>query len=168
MDTEAGKGLSSNDFTDTLKSKLEGIEAGANAYTHPAYTARTGYPRANAAPGFGETVTVSQINSDATGHATAATSRTITIPATLASASGPGLMSAADKSKLDGIGTAVSYRGSVATYTDLPSDAAAGDMYNVTATGRNYIWSGTVWDETGGVIDIESITNAQIDTVVAS
>lgn len=36
---ETGKGLSANDFTDTLKTKLDGIEAGANAYTHPTHTA---------------------------------------------------------------------------------------------------------------------------------
>lgn len=32
---ETGKGLSANDFTDTLKNKLDGIDEGANAYTHP-------------------------------------------------------------------------------------------------------------------------------------
>ena len=35
VDKEAGKGLSANDFTNTLKTKLDGIEAGANNYTHP-------------------------------------------------------------------------------------------------------------------------------------
>lgn len=32
VDKEAGKGLSSNDFTDAYKTKLDGIEAGANKY----------------------------------------------------------------------------------------------------------------------------------------
>lgn len=32
VSTETGKGLSSNDFTDDLKTKLDGIEAGANKY----------------------------------------------------------------------------------------------------------------------------------------
>lgn len=32
---EDGKGLSSNDFTDAEKTKLSGIEAGANKYVHP-------------------------------------------------------------------------------------------------------------------------------------
>lgn len=72
-------------------------------YTHPSYTARTGKPTANATPGFGGSVTVSQITSDATGHVTGATDRTITIPSTAASQSAAGLMSAADKKKLDGI-----------------------------------------------------------------
>ena len=38
VDTETGKGLSSNDYTDAEKTKLAGIEAGANAYTLPAAT----------------------------------------------------------------------------------------------------------------------------------
>ena len=31
----SGKDLSTNDFTDALKTKLDGIDEGANAYTHP-------------------------------------------------------------------------------------------------------------------------------------
>jgi len=72
-------------------------------YQHPTYTARTGKPASNATPGFGDTVTVSQIKSDGTGHVTAATDRTITIPNSVATISAAGLMSATDKSKLDGI-----------------------------------------------------------------
>ena len=55
----------------------------AAAYTHPSYTARTGVPTANQTPAFGGTFSVNQINSDATGHVTAANSRTVTIPSTL-------------------------------------------------------------------------------------
>lgn len=87
------------------RTKLGGIAAGANAYTHPSYTARTGKPTANATPAFGGTFTVSQIKSDATGHVTSATDRTVTIPNTEATTSAAGLMSASDKSKLDGIAT---------------------------------------------------------------
>lgn len=82
------------------KQKLDGIAAGANAYTHPAYTAR---------PAGLYKVTV-----DATGHvsgATAASKADITalgVPAQdttygVATASANGLMSAADKGKLDSI-----------------------------------------------------------------
>lgn len=49
-------------------------------YQHPSYTARTGKPTENLTPSFGDTVTISQITSDATGHVTAATDRTIKIP----------------------------------------------------------------------------------------
>lgn len=69
-------------------------------YTHPSYTARTGKPTANQTPAFGGTVTISQITSDATGHVTNATDRTITIPSTTASTSANGLMTSTDKSQL--------------------------------------------------------------------
>lgn len=75
----------------------------AKAYKHPTYTARTGKPTANATPSFGGTFTVSQITSDATGHVTGATDRTITIPSAVATTSAPGLMSAADKTALDSL-----------------------------------------------------------------
>lgn len=251
------KQLSTNDFTDALKTKLEGIEAEANKYVHPAYTARTGKPVANAVPGFGDTVTISQITSDATGHVTGMTDRTIKIPATAASTTDPGLMSAADKTKLDdlenythptftggsitnsaatisdlsashtfalpvltvnteghvssvssvnltinaanasstkaglmsnedktkldGFSAASAYalksditsmykhKGSVATVDDLPaSGMTAGDVYNVTSTGMNYVWTGTEWDALGGIFSINSMTNSDIDTIVAA
>ena len=72
-------------------------------YVHPTYTARTGKPDSNKTPGFGDTVTVSQITSDSTGHVTAVNDKTIKIPDTEASTSAHGLMSSADKIKLDGI-----------------------------------------------------------------
>ena len=41
VDKVSGKGLSTNDFTDALLTKLNGIEAGANKYIHPTHTAVT-------------------------------------------------------------------------------------------------------------------------------
>lgn len=41
VDKEQGKGLSANDYTTAEKNKLSGIAAGANKYTHPAYTVRS-------------------------------------------------------------------------------------------------------------------------------
>lgn len=77
----------------------------AAGYTHPSYTARTGQPTANQSPAFGGTFTVSQITSDGTGHVTGAVNRTITIPSAAATTAAAGLMSAADKVKLNGIAT---------------------------------------------------------------
>ena len=90
-------------MSSTDKAKLDEIENGANAYTHPSYTARTGKPTSNQTPVFGGTVTVSQITSDESGHVTKASERTITIPNTEASTTSPGLMSKDDKTKLNGI-----------------------------------------------------------------
>lgn len=100
VDKVAGKDLSTNDYTTAEKTKLAGIADGANKYVHPTHTA--------AASGLYK-VTV-----DALGHVTATTKVTknditaLGIPgqdttypeATTAKA---GLMSAADKSKLDGM-----------------------------------------------------------------
>lgn len=76
------------------KKKLDGIEANANAYVHPAYTALTGKPTAAATPAFGGTFTVSQITTDSTGHVTGMTDRVITIPGTLATTSAAGIVKA--------------------------------------------------------------------------
>ena len=63
VDKVDGKGLSTNDYTTTEKEKLDGIEDGANKYTHPTHTAK--------ASGLYK-VTV-----DGQGHVTAATAVTI-------------------------------------------------------------------------------------------
>ena len=59
VDKVTGKGLSTNDFTDTLKEKLDGIQAGANLYTHPTYTTKSS--------------DLYKITVDNTGHVSAAT-----------------------------------------------------------------------------------------------
>ena len=66
------------------------------------YTQVTGKPTGNQEPDFGDTVTVSQI-SQATSGQVSALDRTIKIPDTLASDTNDGLMSAADKDKLDNV-----------------------------------------------------------------
>lgn len=100
--TQSAHGL----MTAADKTKLDGIAAGANKYVHPSYTA--------AAAGLYK-VTV-----DASGHVSATTAvaksdiTALGIPSTnttygAASQSANGLMSAADKKKLDGFGAASSY-----------------------------------------------------------
>lgn len=100
VEKEEGKGLSTNDYTSEEKEKLAGIADGANNYTHPAYTQQ--------ASGL------YKITVDATGHVSAVkavSKEDITglgIPAqdttyAAATTEAAGLMSAADKAKLDGI-----------------------------------------------------------------
>ena len=51
------------------------------------------------------------------------------------------------------------YKGSVATYTDLPASPKVGDVYNIQAAdedhgilaGDNVAWNGTAWDRLAGV-----------------
>ena len=97
---EEGKGLSTNDFTNELLKKLNGIEAEANKYVHPTHEAH--------AAGFYK-VTV-----DAEGHVTAVAAvekadiTALGIPGQdtqyeAATSEADGLMSKEDKVKLDGM-----------------------------------------------------------------
>ncbi len=70
---------------------------------HPTQTAYTGKPTANQAPAFGGKFTISQVVTDSYGHVTGMADRTVTIPSDEATQSAAGLMSPADKMKLDGI-----------------------------------------------------------------
>ena len=92
VDKVTGKGLSANDFTDTLLTKLNNIAENANNYTHPTQSVITGVPTTNQTPTFGGTFTVSQPTVNTLGHVTTLTSRTITIPNTTASSDTLGLV----------------------------------------------------------------------------
>ena len=79
------------------------------------------------------------------------------------------------KSEIDNkLASAINYKGSVATYSALPANPSVGDMYNVTETDENYVWAGASdgvaahWDAVGAIVNLTAITNAEIDTVVAS
>lgn len=100
VDKVAGKGLSTNDYTTAEKTKLAGIAEGANKYVHPSYTAKTSG--------------LYKVTVDATGHVSAVAAVTkgditaLGIPGQdttypEATTAKVGLMSAADKSKLDGM-----------------------------------------------------------------
>jgi len=61
------------------------------------------------------------------------------------------------------------YKGSVKTVNSLPSTGqTVGDVYNVEMTGMNYAWNGEEWDALGEIFTITSISNSDIDTIVAS
>jgi len=51
----------------------------------------------------------------------------------------------------DAVTSVYKYKGSVATYSDLPSEnLTIGDVYNVISDGNNYAWDGSDWDQLGG------------------
>lgn len=62
------------------------------------------------------------------------------------------------------------FKGTVATVSALDNiqNPEIGDVYNVTANGKNYAWTGTEWDDLGGEFTIDTITNAEIDVILAS
>lgn len=159
------------------KKKLDGVADGANKYVHPSYTAQNSG--------------LYKITVDATGHVSAVTAvakgdiTALGIPSTNttyndATQSTHGLMSTADKKKLDGFGAASTYalksditamyryKGSVASYDKLPtSGQTIGDVYDV-GDGMNYAWNGEKWDGLGQVFTIDAIQNTEIDTILAS
>lgn len=258
VDKEAGKGLSTNDFTNELKAKLDGIAEGATDYEHPEYTPATsglykitvdatghvsavtpvtkedivalGIPSQDTNTTYGEATTeadglmsaedkakldgiaegankyvhpshtayasgIYKITVDESGHVTGATAVTkeditaLGIPGsnttyTEATSSASGLMSAADKAKLDAFGAAAdyakksdivglyNYKGSVEAEADLPTTGMAkGDVYSIESAssygpaGMNVAWTGTGWDNLGGNFTVEAITTAEIEAM---
>ena len=64
------------------------------------------------------------------------------------------------------------YKGSVTNSSNLPtSGQTKGDVYNIVnassygAPGTNVAWDGSKWDALGGLFEIESITNTEIDAI---
>lgn len=136
---ETGKGLSSNDFTTDEKNKLNGISANAQVNVLEKISVN----------GVAQTVSQKGVN--------------ITVPTTVAALSDAG--NYAKKSDLTNV---YKYKGSVSTFSNLPTNATAGDVYNVESDNMNYAWDGDKWDPLGALFTIETITNAEIDAIVAS
>lgn len=69
--------------------------------------------------------------------------------------------------KLDAaISGVLHYKGSVATYADLPADAEVGDVYNVIDTGANYAWTGSEWDEFGSTVDLSGYVQKAVNEII--
>ena len=147
---------------------------------HPAITMGKDASK-TATPAFGGKVSVvTGVTVDANGHQPAKEVTTITIPSSVATATADGLMAKGDFRKLAAFQTADKYalksdivgmyrfKGTVATYAELPSDAEAGDVYNVTSEkGQNYAMTdeGT-WDALGEVFTIDAMDNKEIDKIM--
>lgn len=155
VDKVDGKGLSTNDFTDTLKDKLDGIDDNANNYTLPdaSATGKGGVQIGSNIDVNEGTISVkdgttaqkgvvqlsSAINSTDTDKAAtpSAVKQAYDLangkqsPAT--SLAGYGIQDAYTKDEVDGLVSAVyRYKGTVSTYAELPSTGRkTGDVYNV-------------------------------------
>ena len=80
------------------------------------------------------------------------------------------------------VAKAVNYRGSVETYSKLPSGASVGDMYNVAKAdkkngikaGDNVVYNGSDWDNLGGTVDLsdyatkEDVNQAVLGNITAA
>ena len=71
--------------------------------------------------------------------------------------------------------TVMNYKGTKAAVANLPSTGnAKGDVWHVTATGGEYAWDGTEWQELGSTVDLSgyvqssevvAITSTEINTI---
>lgn len=102
----------------------------------------------------------------------------ITIPTnTNQLTNGAGFQTASDVSSAiaTALSAAMTYKGTKAAVNELPATGnAIGDVWHVTATGGEYAWDGTNWQELGSIMDLSSyvedtdlvsITSSEIDTI---
>lgn len=126
VEKEDGKGLSDENFTAALKDKLGGIEAGANKYVHPTHTAAaSGLYKTTVDEEGHVTDTIPVTKDDITGLGIPAQDTTYD-EATTAKA---GLMSAADKTKLDGMNTTIDKAIANHTATDAEVSEMLAEIY---------------------------------------
>ncbi len=111
-----GKGLSSNDYTAADKAKLDGIAQGANAYTHPSNAGNKHIPAG------GKSGQILRWSADGTATWGADNNTTYNNATTTAA----GLMSAADKGKLDAVAEGATKNTASSTTPKAAGTAAAG------------------------------------------
>lgn len=72
------------------------------------------------------------------------------------------------------LGSALTYKGSVDSYDQLPEEAEVGDTWNVAQAyqtypaGTNYAWTGSAWDALGGSVDLSGYQTKSDDTLATS
>lgn len=167
---EEGKALSSNDFSDEAKAKLEGLEN----YELPTASAEVA---GGVKVGAGLTIDENGILSATGGGVADSVSweNVVGAPdiltvddvadAATAAIENLGLVSA---SELEGLATTEAleaveaklsgvyhFKGSVASVEELPAEEVEnGDVYNVTSTGMNYAKTEDGWDALGSIMDL--------------
>jgi len=195
VDKVTGKGLSTNDYTTAEKDKLAGIETGAqvNPLVSVGGNSRQ-ILEYSVNDNMGALIMIYDDGSLDVGNVAvplasvaqgAIQSLSNALAGKVDAEDGKGLSTndytTAEKNKLAAFGAASTYalktditnmykyKGSVATVSALPASGnTTGDVYNVEATGMNYAWNGTAWDALGEIFTITSISNGDIDTIVAS
>lgn len=58
------------------------------------------------------------------------------------------------------------WKGSVATYSDLPDNASQGDVYHVDADNQEYAWDGTGWEPLGDIVIVDSALSSTSENPV--
>lgn len=157
-----GKGLSTSDFTADEKAKLATVESGAQANIIESISVNGTklVPTAKSVVILIPTK-VSELTNDSDYAKKAVT------------LAGYGISDAYTKAEIDGkLVSVMTYKGQVSTVSDLPTEGVStGDVYDVVATGHNYAWNGSSWDDLGGTIDLSNyytkdVVDTKLDTKV--
>lgn len=178
VDKVEGKGLSTNDFTTAEKTKLEGLHNVISAYSPgDVNESLTTGELINTAQSEDHVIYAVPKVATTTGWGVVKVGEGLQATNGVLSVVGGGSADSVDWSNIQNkpdvalksdLSTVYRYKGSVANYASLPAeDNAVGDVWNVEATGMNYAWTGDSWDALGETVQIESITNAEIDTITA-
>lgn len=182
VQSESGKGLSSNDYTTTEKNKLSGIEAGAQVNVKPDWNAASG----SSAEILNKPSNLSDFTNDS-GFITAAS------PALTGTPTTPTPTSGADNNQIantefvnDAIANAISGITGISfvIVESLPATGESGTIYLISNSGTSpnvydeYIYINNSWEKIGTTdvdltgywskAELVTITNSEIDTIVAT
>lgn len=183
---EAGKVLSTNDFTNEYKTKLDGIEAGANKTvvdeslnkesTNPVQNKAIATKLEEITSQGGEPNTIETIKVNGSPlEPDGSKAVDITVPTKVSQLTNDSGYQTAENveqtltsknyaTKSD-ISSVYKYKGSVSTYAELPqSEQQTGDVYNVETAdsshgvkaGDNVAWNGEEWDVLSGTVDLSN------------
>lgn len=153
VDKVTGKGLSTNDYTTEQKTKLAGIEAGAEVNFITDVQVQT------------QKVPASAINPSADNP-----NQLVDVPSIYTFKDKNNLtyptvdfsylqmrFNAMIENITQIMSTVFTYQGTKATISALPSsNNIVGDVWHVTQNGSEYVWNGTEWQELGSTIDLSN------------
>lgn len=191
--TDASYVHTDNNFTTTLKTKLDGIATGAEVNVQADWNVTDSSSDAyiKNKPIIPEGAVIDDAMSNTSTNPVQNKVIFSALGSKVDKEAGKGLSTndytTAEKNKLSAFGDASTYalksdisgmykfKGSVATASALPTTGQTiGDVYNIEAAstyggpGMNVAWDGSAWDPLGEIFTISSITNAEIDTIVAA
>lgn len=146
VDKAEGKVLSSNDYTDEEKSKLDGLEK----YTLPTASTDT---LGGIMVGAGLAISGGVLSATGGGKAD--------------EVEWEGILNRPELALKSDLTSLYRFRGSVENFASLPKDGnETGDVWDVKTNGMNYAWTGTGWDALGQAFEVESISNAEINEIL--
>ena len=71
--------------------------------------------------------------------------------------------------KKSDISSALKYKGSVASYSNLPSSPTVGDLYTVEDENVNYAWDGEKWNKMGSGVDLSNYyTKTEVNNLLSN